>query len=856
MGFVTDRSGSGWPGGVVPYRIDEDVPQATEVRVLEAMRAWSAVSPARFVPRRDERRFLRVRADGSVREDVEGTSDVGRTCRRTDVRLAADASLAGVVHELGHALGLRHEHQRPDRDAFVVVRPDRAPVGIRSALHVLGERAVGPYDALSVMHYGYFGSEPLRLPAPVRSASVSVRNDGRTLLLLLEDGTLESRAWSDHALGDPFRRDTLPAHWTHVFRFDAADHVTELRVSASDGRWESLRRPDVLAEPNARASGDLGSGPYRDVIPLATPGGPPRLVLLRRGAGIAEIRAFDVAGAGAARPRQGPLLVPVAADTEALLCAEITGSIGSDLQGTLRSVRLAGGRAVVEIRDFAGARSAAIEFPAGFTDVNCRPLGFVAAHPETGEFRLSRDADGDAPVPPQGEIVRLPRGFRLVRTNADSLFLAAAVARGAAELRAYSAGTAVADGSAAPVILPRVPSPALPSLGSSLPTPGDAAAVERTCQGDLHVCVVRPGSTGTRRATILAAPAPRDVSAWRRDDARRMQIVATAPGRAGSWITLDEQARETVARSTFTCPEYDGAGLVRRGAADLFVLVRRNGVSTALLPGTAAGPQGVGSLLARTTGGLGAHTHVCGFADGAFGEPGAAGPGRVLLVDRRSGRWSARAFTGPSSGPGPGTSDGGADPGETEVAGWFGATLAEGRFTRGERDNLVGACVYAVPESGPGGVPVFVALSRRDAAPEIRPWTATGDLGEPLVMSGRSALPRGARVAVLPVGHGRAWKGDRLFALDPADGNVTERPLARDGTPGVPLAPAVDRNPADPADPTDPSAPGGPAADTPRAPADADGALWLGDDCTSLAVTSGPDRGARGRETFAIAVRG
>ena len=63
-----------------------------------------------------------------------------------------------LVHEFGHALGLKHEHQRWDRDDNVIVNLILAKVNGRlgdykkySPVHYTMS---GPYDVASAMHYG------------------------------------------------------------------------------------------------------------------------------------------------------------------------------------------------------------------------------------------------------------------------------------------------------------------------------------------------------------------------------------------------------------------------------------------------------------------------------------------------------------------------------------------------------------------------------------------------------------------------------------------------------------------------------------------------------------------------------
>ena len=62
-----------------------------------------------------------------------------------------------VEHELAHALGVIHQHERPDRDFYVDVLFDRIFPGFAHNFFKANEGDVGtfgiPYDVSSVMHY-------------------------------------------------------------------------------------------------------------------------------------------------------------------------------------------------------------------------------------------------------------------------------------------------------------------------------------------------------------------------------------------------------------------------------------------------------------------------------------------------------------------------------------------------------------------------------------------------------------------------------------------------------------------------------------------------------------------------------
>ena len=73
-----------------------------------------------------------------------------------------------VVHELGHTLGLAHEHQRADRDDYVNVCPTNIPqgnIGNYVVLDPSDHQTLAPYEYFSKMHYDLTRST-VRFPTP------------------------------------------------------------------------------------------------------------------------------------------------------------------------------------------------------------------------------------------------------------------------------------------------------------------------------------------------------------------------------------------------------------------------------------------------------------------------------------------------------------------------------------------------------------------------------------------------------------------------------------------------------------------------------------------------------------------
>lgn len=137
-----------WPGGVVPYAFDGNTTAGMQSAARAAMDEIEAVSAVRFVPRDGEFDYINLR-------DSNGNSSfIGRIGGEQDVNVVSWGFRFIIVHELLHALGMQHEHQRPDRDAFIVVNLQNVEPGFEHNFFIRAGQMHGPYDFSSVMHYG------------------------------------------------------------------------------------------------------------------------------------------------------------------------------------------------------------------------------------------------------------------------------------------------------------------------------------------------------------------------------------------------------------------------------------------------------------------------------------------------------------------------------------------------------------------------------------------------------------------------------------------------------------------------------------------------------------------------------
>ena len=68
-----------------------------------------------------------------------------------------------TLHEIGHTIGLIHEHLRPDRDGYLTIHYENMDSETARSLEKWSSEAATtndiPYDHTSIMHYGRYVSD-------------------------------------------------------------------------------------------------------------------------------------------------------------------------------------------------------------------------------------------------------------------------------------------------------------------------------------------------------------------------------------------------------------------------------------------------------------------------------------------------------------------------------------------------------------------------------------------------------------------------------------------------------------------------------------------------------------------------
>jgi len=162
-------AGTRWTGGKVSYCFASDVDPAVKHIFMASVAQVSKALPKCF-------QF----EDVGHQSGSSTTSSSGQRCKKSPAIFVQSAntgcwsyvgmtnlpsqgfnlaprgcvSIGIAVHELGHALGMAHEHSRPDRDQYVTVETSNVPQAQMHNFDTVAKTFTGsPYDFLSVMHY-------------------------------------------------------------------------------------------------------------------------------------------------------------------------------------------------------------------------------------------------------------------------------------------------------------------------------------------------------------------------------------------------------------------------------------------------------------------------------------------------------------------------------------------------------------------------------------------------------------------------------------------------------------------------------------------------------------------------------
>lgn len=243
-----------WPGGVIPYVIERGFSEQALRDIQTAIDQWNSRTVITLSPRSSEAAYVRFRAEPVGSNSC--AADLGYRGAAQSIYLGSPrgCGVRSTIHEIGHTVGLIHEHERTDRDDYVWLSHE---IRYEEPWEAIAPHAPagGPYDYASVMHYRGFNSIPPGIPV---GGSTLSRGDIDGVARLYGKPptatTISTHPPSLEIIVDgqrvttPARFDWLPGS-EHVVEAPAVQSATGIRFLF--GRWndDGPPRRTVTADP-------------------------------------------------------------------------------------------------------------------------------------------------------------------------------------------------------------------------------------------------------------------------------------------------------------------------------------------------------------------------------------------------------------------------------------------------------------------------------------------------------------------------------------------------------------------------------------------------------------------------------
>ncbi|MDR3007915.1 MAG: hypothetical protein LBV59_08295 [Sphingobacterium sp.] len=173
-GLTIDDWTSRWPNGVIPYKIPSNF--TNPQRIINAINKINAETSISLVPYSNQRDYVEFQSvNGDISSSSLGrvgyrwVSEEGLFTGKQFVKIADVANSGTIIHELFHAAGLMHEHQRQDLGGQIRIDFSNIKANMQDQFTTRRGYQIGKFNLFSIMNYGssYGESVAINVNKPV-----------------------------------------------------------------------------------------------------------------------------------------------------------------------------------------------------------------------------------------------------------------------------------------------------------------------------------------------------------------------------------------------------------------------------------------------------------------------------------------------------------------------------------------------------------------------------------------------------------------------------------------------------------------------------------------------------------------
>lgn len=143
---------SRWPGGKIYYTVASNMGSINANKITTAVNEYNNKTNTQWIPRTNQSNYVEFIFGSSSGSD--GWAHIGYRGGKQTVSLDQYISVGSVIHEMGHTVGLYHEHTRKDRDQYVTILWNNIQDGQAYNFNIYNSGTdIGPFNINSVMMY-------------------------------------------------------------------------------------------------------------------------------------------------------------------------------------------------------------------------------------------------------------------------------------------------------------------------------------------------------------------------------------------------------------------------------------------------------------------------------------------------------------------------------------------------------------------------------------------------------------------------------------------------------------------------------------------------------------------------------
>jgi len=144
-----------WTDGIVYYKFHDNVDEDSKDVIVDCMMDFEDFSSLQFIEDNSKKYFVTIKISTRSRNCI---TNIGMY--KSTLELINTQSNKTIKHELGHAIGLHHEHQREDRNKYVKILWDNIKESKYRNFAIVKDDLIPEnlfeYDKKSIMHYSPF----------------------------------------------------------------------------------------------------------------------------------------------------------------------------------------------------------------------------------------------------------------------------------------------------------------------------------------------------------------------------------------------------------------------------------------------------------------------------------------------------------------------------------------------------------------------------------------------------------------------------------------------------------------------------------------------------------------------------